>query len=157
MKNDDISKGRRGFLLAGLSIAATSAIASTVKKDLLTNSQSSNSIDNNVKKSLESTQGWNDGLSHPIPYTPKLGTGKQRGLALGGGGIYLLSFYCGYFHGLKKAGIDLSEADIVVGTSAGSIAGAMLTGGFLWKIRAKLKTVAFLPSLFSLILPAEKP
>lgn len=160
MKNDDISKGRRGFLLAGLSIAATGAVASVVsnvEKDLTTNNKSSNNLNDNVKKSLQSTQGWNDGLAHPIPYNPKLGVGKEKGLALGGGGIYLLSFYCGYFHGLKKAGVDLSKADIVVGTSAGSIAGAMLTGGFLWKIRAKLSTISFLPSLFSLILPATTP
>ncbi len=59
MKNHDVSTGRRGFLLAGLSIAATSAIASTVsnvKKNLIPNNQSSNNVDDKVKKSLESTE-----------------------------------------------------------------------------------------------------
>jgi hypothetical protein len=34
--------------------------------------------------------GFDDGLAHPIPYTPPLGTGKERALVLGG--VYLLSF-----------------------------------------------------------------
>lgn len=157
MKNDDVSKGRRGFLLAGLSIAATSAIASTVsnvKKNLIPNNQSSNNVDDKVKKSLESTERWNDGLAHPIPYSPKLGVGKTHGIALGGGGLYLLSFYCGYFYGLKKAGIDLSTADVVVGTSAGSLAGSLLTSKRLWRARSILRLVSDFPKLFSLLLPS---
>jgi len=68
--------------------------------------------------------GWNDGLAHPIPYQPAPGTGKQRGLVLGGGGIYLASWMAGYIHALKSKGVDLATADIVVGTSAGSLIGA---------------------------------
>jgi hypothetical protein len=33
-----------------------------------------------------------DGLAHPVPYTPPLGIGKQRGLAMSGGAIYLISW-----------------------------------------------------------------
>ncbi|MFM9108041.1 MAG: hypothetical protein ACKOWF_15235 [Chloroflexota bacterium] len=39
--------------------------------------------------------GWDDGLAHPIPYTPKPGEGLERGLVLSGGGAYMLSFYAG--------------------------------------------------------------
>src|SRR3954467_15537145 len=49
--------------------------------------------------------GFDDGLAPPIPYTPPLGTGKERALVLGGGGVYLLSFYAGYFGELLQNGV----------------------------------------------------
>ncbi|HEX2280368.1 MAG TPA: patatin-like phospholipase family protein [Thermomicrobiales bacterium] len=72
---------------------------------------------------------FDDGLAHPIPYTPPLGAGKDRALVLGGGGVYLLSFYVGYFGELLKHGVDVGKADIIVGTSAGSIFGAIVASG----------------------------
>ncbi|HEY1429244.1 MAG TPA: hypothetical protein VGF18_06700, partial [Candidatus Tumulicola sp.] len=62
-----------------------------------------------------------DGLAHPIPYTPPLGTGKDRGLAMSGGAIYLVSFYSGYLTSLAQNGVDLNLADVMVGTSAGTL------------------------------------
>ena len=62
-----------------------------------------------------------DGLAHPIPYTPPLGTGKDRGLAMSGGAIYLVSFYSGYLTSLAQNGVDLKLADVMVGTSAGTL------------------------------------
>lgn len=98
-----------------------------------------------------------DGLAHPIPYQPKLGTGKERGLVLGGGGSYLLSWMVGYFHALKHSGVDLNTTDIAVGTSAGSVASAMLTGGSLWRLDAELDIFKEFPKIFALLLPASKP
>lgn len=71
--------------------------------------------------SLASGLPPNDGLAHPIPYTPPLGAGKERGLAMSGGAIYLVSFYSGYLTSLAKNGVDLNVADVMVGTSAGTL------------------------------------
>lgn len=48
-------------------------------------------------------------------------------LVLGGGGITGIAWELGLLHGLHKAGIDLTGADTVIGTSAGSVVGAQLT------------------------------
>lgn len=52
-----------------------------------------------------------------------------RGLVLGGGGITGIAWETGLLWGLAEAGVDLTGADRVVGTSAGSIVGAQITGG----------------------------
>lgn len=74
-----------------------------------------------IQAALKSGIPPDDGLAHPIPYTPPLGTGKDRGLALGGGAIYLVSWYSGYFTSLAQNGVDLKLADVMVGTSAGTL------------------------------------
>ena len=48
---------------------------------------------------------------------------------LGGGGITGIAWEIGLLAGLADAGVDLSSADLVVGTSAGSVVGAQLTCG----------------------------
>ena len=104
-----------------------------------------------------SSAGWDDGLAHPIPYKPKLGTGKERGLVLGGGGVYLLAWMVGYFQALKSQGVDLSTSDITVGTSAGSFAGAALMSGRLWRLGAEFDVLAEFPKLFAELMPQQKP
>ncbi|MEY9877351.1 NTE family protein [Streptacidiphilus sp. MAP12-33] len=55
-----------------------------------------------------------------------------RALVLGGGGLTGIGWECGVLHGLAEAGVDLgASADLVVGTSAGSVVGAQLTSGLL--------------------------
>lgn len=123
-------------------------------------SQTSSALGQNTPEPAVSTddvEGWNDGLAHPIPYEPKLGTGKERGLVLGGGGAYLASWMVGYFHALKEKDVDLATADIVVGTSAGSVIGAALTGGHLWRLRAELEILGDFPSLFARLIPTMAP
>ncbi|WP_411144357.1 patatin-like phospholipase family protein [Streptomyces sp. x-80] len=48
-------------------------------------------------------------------------------LVLGGGGLTGIGWEIGIIAGLAEAGIDLTDAEIVIGTSAGSIVGAHLT------------------------------
>lgn len=103
---------------------------------------------------LESAKDWNDGLAHPIPYKNPFAQGKERGLALGGGGTPLIAWYAGYVNALKKNGVDLSIADVAVGTSAGSIFGAMLTSGHLWRLVAEIDLFADFPKLLSKLMPA---
>ncbi len=54
---------------------------------------------------------------------------KRRALVLGGGGPVGVGWETGLAAGLASAGVGLTAADTVVGTSAGSITGAYLTGG----------------------------
>ena len=51
-------------------------------------------------------------------------------LVLGGGGVTGIAWELGVLKGLRDAGVDLAcAADLVVGTSAGSVVGAQLTTG----------------------------
>jgi NTE family protein len=53
----------------------------------------------------------------------------SRGLVLGGGGITGIAWELGMIAGLAEQGVDLSVADVVVGTSAGSAVGAQILSG----------------------------
>jgi NTE family protein len=55
-------------------------------------------------------------------------TGK-RALVLGGGGVTGIAWETGILHGLAEAGVDLTDADLFVGTSAGSVVATELAGG----------------------------
>jgi NTE family protein len=50
-----------------------------------------------------------------------------RALVLGGGGVTGVAWEIGVLAGLAAAGTDLTDADLVVGTSAGSAVGAQVT------------------------------
>jgi NTE family protein len=50
-------------------------------------------------------------------------------LVLGGGGITGIAWELGMLSGLRERGIDLTAADLVVGTSAGSVVGAQIATG----------------------------
>jgi NTE family protein len=51
------------------------------------------------------------------------------GLVLGGGGVTGIAWEIGLLKGLRDRGTDLTGADTVIGTSAGSVVGAQITGG----------------------------
>lgn len=55
----------------------------------------------------------------------------ESALVLGGGGLTGVGWETGILYGLARAGVDLTAADLVVGTSAGSVVGAQLTSGLL--------------------------
>lgn len=55
-----------------------------------------------------------------------------RALVLGGGGITGIAWEIGLLAGLAGLaadGVDLTAADLVIGTSAGSVVGAQVTSG----------------------------
>jgi NTE family protein len=54
---------------------------------------------------------------------------QRTALVLGGGGITGIAWEIGVLSGLAEAGVDLTGADLVVGTSAGSVVGAQVTCG----------------------------
>lgn len=53
----------------------------------------------------------------------------RRALVLGGGGITGIAWELGVLTGLAREGVDLTGADVVIGTSAGSFVGAQLRSG----------------------------
>ena len=53
----------------------------------------------------------------------------SRALVLGGGGVTGVAWELGVLAGLAEAGVDLTDADVVIGTSAGSVVAAQLTTG----------------------------
>jgi NTE family protein len=52
-----------------------------------------------------------------------------RALVLGGGGVVGTAWMTGLVSGMRREGVDLATADLIVGTSAGSIVGTMLATG----------------------------
>jgi NTE family protein len=50
-------------------------------------------------------------------------------LVLGGGGVTGVAWELGLLTGLAESGVDLTTADLVVGTSAGSVVGALVASG----------------------------
>ncbi len=53
----------------------------------------------------------------------------RRALVLGGGGVTGIAWEIGVVAGLADRGIDLAAADVIIGTSAGSVVGADITSG----------------------------
>ena len=54
----------------------------------------------------------------------------RLGLVLGGGGLVGLGYHAGVMKALDEFGADVASADVIVGTSAGSIIGAYLASGW---------------------------
>jgi NTE family protein len=52
-----------------------------------------------------------------------------KALVLGGGGVAGVAWELGVLAGLADAGVDVTDADLTVGTSAGSVVGSQLMGG----------------------------
>ncbi len=59
--------------------------------------------------------------------TPGTTEGLRTGLVLGGGGVTGIAWELGMLKGLRDHGVDLCGADVVIGTSAGSVVGAQVT------------------------------
>src|SRR3954454_2806453 len=55
--------------------------------------------------------------------------GMTRALVLGGGGPLGVAWESGLISGFARAGVDLGQADSILGTSAGAIVGARLASG----------------------------
>jgi NTE family protein len=65
-----------------------------------------------------------------VPGKSAAGAGGRWGLVLGGGGVLGASWLIGALAALEQArGIDARDAELIVGTSAGSVIGALLAGG----------------------------
>jgi NTE family protein len=102
-----------------------------------------------------------DGLAIPIATKPtisKFAKGLDRTLVLGGGGEYYIAWYCGFFHGLMEAGLDMVKLpEMVVGTSAGAYMGSSLLSGEFSRLRTEFDFFGKFPEIFAKIAPVAKP
>lgn len=87
--------------------------------------------------------------------TSPYGAGIDRGLCLGGGGLFFVAWQVSYLHTLASQGVDVRRAERVVGTSAGSLVATMLTGGHLGRMHSELSLLMRFPSVVSAMVPAD--
>ncbi len=80
----------------------------------------------------------------------------KNALVLGGGGALGVAWETGLLTGLRDAGVDPGAADLVVGTSAGSIVGTYVTAGKLDEGRA-IQSQAGDPVITEMIADADVP
>jgi NTE family protein len=80
---------------------------------------------------------------------PAHGSGRQRGIAFGGGGEWFVAWTLSFLATAKRHGVDLGSADITIGTSAGSIVGAFLSDDRLWRGTTEMDILASHPALLA--------
>jgi NTE family protein len=156
------NSSRRGFLktsaastlvftgASGVIVDSASAQSTTLKSNIQGRA-------NEISKKLFAE----DGLTIPIATKPtisKLAKGLDRTMVLGGGGEYYIAWYCGFFHGLLEAGLDMAKIpEMVVGTSAGSYIGSSLLAGEFTRLRTEFDFFGKFPEIFAKIAPLTKP
>ena len=65
-----------------------------------------------------------------VPGAARAGSGGRWGLVLGGGGVLGAAWLVGALEALERArGVDARQAEVILGTSAGSVIGALLAAG----------------------------
>jgi NTE family protein len=91
------------------------------------------------------------GMALPRSMAARYGRGIERGLVLGGGGIWFVAWQTGYLRRLEELGVGLGAADRLVGTSAGSIVASILAGEKLSGFARTVDLLARAPGLLSLM------
>src|SRR5579872_2819505 len=86
-----------------------------------------------------SKSGQEQPLTGPTERLPAAG---QRALVLGGGGSAGNAWLIGVLAGLVDAGLDVTEADLIIGTSAGSTAAAQILSATPAELLAAILTAA---------------
>jgi NTE family protein len=97
-----------------------------------------------------------DGLARPISFEARAGAGLDRTLVLGGGGVVFVAWLTAYLGELARRGIDLSGADRVVGTSAGSVLATVVAAGRLERFGALIRLLERRPALIGRLAPAGR-
>ena len=64
-----------------------------------------------------------------VDATRQAGKSSEQALVLAGGGAAGNAWEIGLIAGLSDAGVDVIEADLIIGTSAGSTVAAQITSG----------------------------
>jgi NTE family protein len=91
----------------------------------------------------------------PRDFDARYGSGLDRGLSLGGGGLFFVAWQVGYLQMLAQHGIRFDHSDRVVGTSAGSLVASALTGGKLQRLHSQVSLLARVPALVAAMAPAS--
>lgn len=151
---------RRDFIKT--TVIGSAAIASTSGFPISEAKASSTKSNLELKAAEISSKLFaDDGLAMPIATKPtisSLAKGLDRTMVLGGGGEYYIAWYCGFFHGLLEAGLDMAKLpEMVVGTSAGSYMGSSLLSGEFNRLRTEFDFFGKFPEIFAKIAPVTKP
>ena len=102
----------------------------------------------------EPVAAQDDGLHWPRDFAARRGAGHRNALVLGGGGIYFVAWQIAYLRELKRLGVDLANASLMVGTSAGSVVAALSAAGKLDRAARQLQALAKIPALVGALAPA---
>lgn len=94
------------------------------------------------------------GVAVPLDPGAGYGSGLDRAVSLGGGGLFFVAWQIGYLHAIAAAGVDLRKAERVVGTSAGSLVATAVSAGHLRRLHLQLSGLARVPAVLSLLAPA---
>jgi NTE family protein len=95
-----------------------------------------------------------DHLARPRDFDARYGDGLRLGLCLGGGGLFFVAWQLSYLHAMDERGIDLSVADRVVGTSAGSLVASAVTAHRLNLLYRELTVLAKAPKVIGALAPS---
>ena len=91
----------------------------------------------------------------PRDFGARYADGVERGVSLGGGGLFFVAWQVGYLQTLANHGVRFDSADRVVGTSAGSLVASALTSGKLKRLHSEVSLLAKVPALVSSMAPAS--
>lgn len=95
-------------------------------------------------------------LAVPLSFDRRYGAGLDRGLVLGGGGLFFIAWQVAYLDTLARAGVSLAGAQRVVGTSAGSLIAAVLTSGGIGRFSRIVTLLSRAPALTARLAPASQ-
>ncbi len=133
---------RRQFILATSGIAFAANTIAKPAHSKLQKSFNDSSDESIIESNLSALN-----LVHPLPYSPSAGINKDRALLICGSGDYMLAWTIGYFYALHQSGVNLSIAEIIVGSSAGAIAGSAIATGHLQHLINELNFFIDMPKL----------
>lgn len=91
------------------------------------------------------------GMALPRSMAALYGRGIDRGLVLGGGGVWFVAWQTGYLRRLEELGLGLGLADRLVGTSAGSLVASILAGERLSGFGRTVDLLTRAPGLLALM------
>jgi NTE family protein len=96
-----------------------------------------------------------DGLAVPISFESRRGSGESRAVVLGGGGIYFVAWQVAYLSAVQHRGLDLAGAQIIIGTSAGSVVATSLAAGHLRTLSREFEALSAVPVIMGALAPAD--
>ena len=91
------------------------------------------------------------GMALPRSMAALYGRGIDRGLVLGGGGVWFVAWQTGYLRRLEELGLGLGSADRLVGTSAGSLVASILAAERLTGFGRTVDLLTRAPGLLALM------
>jgi NTE family protein len=95
-------------------------------------------------------------LAVPRSFQARYGAGVDRGLCLGGGGLFFVAWQAAYLRTLAAHGLRFDNADRVVGTSAGSLVASVLVARKLNRFHSEISFLAKAPAIVSTLAPASQ-